>query len=228
MGVNGTLSGKIKTGCFFVFILFTGLSGKGQDKWFVNYTPGLSLASPAPLQIRQKGFGGISFWAKYRTYPLRMPIYYSYRFGFQHDNKLFEIEMNHLKLYLKNTSDLVEWFAVSHGYNQIFINKGWVNGKLGQKAGIGMVLSHPENTVRGKRLDEKMGLFGRGYHPSGVAIQYVIYKDIPLTRFLYILVEAKASLGYARVKVVDGKADVPAAALHLLIGPGVKIKKGIR
>jgi len=210
-----------------LFSSFFALSmAKGQDKWFLNFTPGLSLAFPAPLHISQNGYPGISFWAKYRTNPLDLPIYYSYRGGFQHGVRLTEIEMNHLKLYLKNTSELVDWFAVSHGYNQIFLNYGRMTGKFGHKAGIGLVLSHPENTIRGKRLDEKKGILGRGYYPSGIAAQYVLYKEIEVTDFFYLLLEMKASLGYARVKVVDGKADVPVAALHFLIGPGIKIKKG--
>ncbi len=210
---------------FFFLQSFTIHLVLGQGKWFLNFTPGLSIVSPAPLAIEQKGFSDISIWANYKTFPLKLPLYYSYRGGFQLNNRLFEIEMNHLKIYLQNTSEQVEWFAVSHGYNQIFFNRGVMNGKTGHKTGIGFVLAHPENTVNGKSLDIYKGLFREGFYPSGIAIQYVIYKEIQIGGFLYLLVEGKASVGYAVVRVVDGRAGVPVAALHFLAGPGIKFKK---
>ncbi len=213
----------------FLFVFFQGLAihfAWSQDRWFLNFTPGLSLVPPAPLEIEQKGAHDISIWAKYRTFPLRLPLYYSYTGGYTRGNRLYEIEMNHLKIYLQNTSEQVEWFAVSHGYNQIFFNTGTMNGKISHKTGIGMVLAHPENTVNGKSLNPYKGLFGRGYYPAGIAAQYVYYKEFHAGKFLYLLVEAKASVGYAVVKVVDGRASVPVAALHFLVGPGFKIKKG--
>jgi hypothetical protein len=213
----------MKTGFLFLLATLTFTSALSQEKIFITFTPGVSLALPAPLHISQKGYDDISLWAKYDTYPLRLPFYYSYSAGIQRGNTLYEIEMNHLKIYLTNSPPQVKWFSVSHGYNQFFFNRGTWNGKTGQKFGAGLVIAHPESTIRGKELEQKGGLFNNGTYLSGVAFQYAVYKEINVSKNVFFLVEAKASIGYARIRIVEGKADVPVAALHLLIGPCFRV-----
>jgi hypothetical protein len=197
---------------------------QAQTKWFVNFTPGLSYVPPVPLIIIQNNFDPIKLWANYESAPLKLPPYYSYRLGFITDEQGWELEMNHLKVYLKNMPGEIDRFSISHGYNQLIINRINKRRSLHTKFGLGVVLAHPENTVRGFTLDEYKGIFGRGYYLRGPVIQYGAYRDIPLGRYFYILTEARISAAYARIPVVNGHAHAPVVALHLQIGPGLWIK----
>lgn len=130
--------------------------------------------------------------------------------------------MNHLKVYLKNKPDEVDRFSISHGYNQILINRIFKTDRLNSKAGLGIVAAHPENSVRGLTLDEKKGLFNDGYYTTGPAIQYGIFREIQLGNYFYLIGEARISAAYSRVPVVNGKAHAPVVAFHLQFGPGFK------
>jgi hypothetical protein len=211
---------KFILGALFV-ALTTGIHA--GNRWHVNFTPGLSYVPPSPLTILQDRHNPLRLWANYESKPLRIPPYYSYRIGFQNGGRGWELEMNHLKVYLKNLPEEVERFSISHGYNQILANRIYRKGNLNFKAGVGFVAAHPENTVRNLTLDEKKGLFNDGYYITGPVIQYGLFKEIPLGKYFYVLGEARISVAYAKVPVVNGKAHAPVVALHLQVGPGFGI-----
>jgi hypothetical protein len=206
-----------------IVFLITVFIAEASNRWHVSFTPGISLVPPVPLVIRQENHESIRLWANYRSAPLKLPPYYSGRLGFMENGRGWEAELNHLKVYLKNRPEEAERFSISHGYNQIFINRIIEKGRFSQKIGLGMVAAHPENKVRGKLLDEKKGLFGDGYYLTGPAIQYGLYKEIPLGRHFFLLGEARISAAFARVPVADGKADAPVVAIHLQLGPGFRL-----
>jgi len=199
---------------------FTTIHSK--TRFHLNVTPGLSYVPPVPLSILQDNHETLSLWARYESAPLKLPPYYSVRFGFKREEAGWEIEMNHLKIYLKNKPDEVDRFSVSHGYNQILVNRIGKTGKFNSKTGIGLVAAHPENTIRGQTLNEKLGFFNDGYYLTGPVVQYGVFREIPLGNYFYILGEARISAAYARIPVVNGKAHTPVVALHLQIGPGVR------
>jgi len=206
-----------------VFLFLFVLPGFAQKSWYFNLTPGTDVVFPSPLSIKQSGNEKISLWAFYRSEPFKLPVYYSCRVGFCNGQKGWEAETNHLKIFLKNKPPEVGHFSISHGYNQVFINRVVRKGKLGIKLGAGFVLAHPENTVRGLTLDGNRGLFGQGYYIAGPAVQYGFYEEIGLTKWFYILLESKISVAYANVPVANGRAHVPVAAFHLQAGPGFRI-----
>ncbi len=207
---------------FCVILLLTVLQNLSfaQKEWYLNFSPGLSYAFPAPLIIQQEGFPKISFWAKYKTEPLRMPIYYSYRIGFFNNAKGWDLEMNHLKVILKNNPEEIQQFSITHGYNQVFVNRAIKKPNFGYKYGAGVVLAHPENIVRNLHLNEDNGIFGSGYYLKGPAIQTGLFKEIYITRRFFLLAESKISLAYTNVPVSGGKAHAPILAFHLQLGPG--------
>lgn len=217
MGAN--IKSYCFAGCLIVFLLFS-LSANAQKNWHFSFTPGLSAALPAPLRIKQNGFPDISHWASYKTEPLILPVYYSFHFGFMKKGKGWETEMNHLKIILDNTTDDIQQFSISHGYNQLFVNRAFMKNKIGIKLGAGVVLAHPENIIRDKQLKEKNGMFGSGYYFSGPAIQAGIYKEFFLTNRFFLLAASKISLAYSNVPVAGGRAHAPVMALHLQLGPG--------
>jgi len=205
-----------------IFILLFCLSktALAQNDWYINFSPGFSYAFPAPLIIKQEGYPKISFWAKYKTESFKLPIYYSFHFGFMNQEKGWELEMNHLKIILKNNPDEIQQFSITHGYNQLFVNRAINKQKYEIKLGAGLVLAHPENIVRNMQLDEKKGMLDSGYYLTGPAMQVGLFKELYLTRRFYFLLESKISVAYSKVPVSGGRAHAPVAAFHLQLGPG--------
>lgn len=206
----------------FVFIIVIGLQKLtfAQKEWYLNFSPGLSYAFPAPLIIDQEGYPKISFWATYKTEPLILPPYYSYRAGFFSEGKGWDVEMNHLKIILTNNPEEIQQFSITHGYNQVFVSRAIKKPKFGVKYGAGVVLAHPENIIRNLHFDENKGIFGSGYYLRGPAIQAGFFKELYITRRFFFLAESKISLAYTNVPVSGGKAHAPILAFHLQLGPG--------
>ena len=183
-------------------------------KWKIEFLPGITYAFPMPLSISQKGFSDISLTAKYKTRDYELPIYYSFRLGVGVENKFWEVELNHLKLYLDNKPAEVQHFGISHGYNQIFINRMIEYRRFDLRIGIGGVLTHPETTVRNKEYTTA----GLGYHFNGICSQVAIQKRLNFTKYSSVNFEGKLTVGYAKIPISDGHADVPSIVIHLLIG----------
>jgi len=193
-----------------------------KREWQFEFLPGLALVPPMPLKVEQTGYPDISTTAHYRTESLKLPIYYSYRLGTFKNNKGWSMEMNHLKIYLDNPTNEIQLLSVSHGYNQLFINRHWIMDKYSWIFGVGAVIGHPESTIRDKSFNEKGGLFNDGYYLSGIAIQGAIHYPLVNTRHFNLPIEAKVSAGYGKIPIVDGYAHIPVIALHFLLGPAFK------
>ena len=206
-----------------VFLAMT-VSARAQEKrcWQLELLPGIAVVPPLPLTIHQTGHPSLHITAQYQTKSLQLPPYYSYRITTLKANKGWSLEMNHLKIYLKNTSPEIEQFSVSHGYNQVFLNRHCVKDRLTWLMGAGAVIGHPESTIRGRQFQEKRGLFNAGYYLAGIAIQgamqYYLIQTTPLT----LPLEAKVSVGYGQVPIAGGHAHVPIIAFHLLCGLGLR------
>ncbi|MFL6201494.1 MAG: hypothetical protein ACJ76J_20165, partial [Thermoanaerobaculia bacterium] len=61
-----------------------------------------------------------------------------------------------------------------------------------------------------------------GYHLAGPALQAGIEKRFELGERWLLGLEGKASAARAQVPVAGGEAEVPNAALHLLVGFGFR------
>lgn len=185
--------------------------------------PGLALALPTSLVVMQDGKPDISVKAHYAVKSFEVPIYYSYRLGVWMKHHAWEIELNHLKIYLQNRPPEIDRFSISHGYNQIWINRIYYKSSFLFRIGIGPVITHNESTIRGLRWDEKGGFFNDGYYLSGITSQVALQKRYFLSKGVYFSAEGKVSAAYAKVKVVNGNAHVPVIALHFLVGVGVQL-----
>jgi len=191
--------------------------------WQLELLPGIAVVPPMPLKIHQTNHQDLSITAHYQTKSLQLPPYYSYRLSTFRHNKGWSLEMNHLKIHLKNTSSEIEQFSVSHGYNQLFINRHFLKNRLVWLLGAGAVIGHPESTIHGQQFEEKGGLFNDGYYLAGIVIQGAVQYHLIQTTHFILPVESKLSIGYGQVPVVDGHAHVPIIAFHLLSGIGGKL-----
>ncbi len=195
--------------------------GAAAADWTVELFVGVPLGIPCPLTVRQAGQPDIAVRARYESRPFWTPIYYGWRVGRWDGSRGWELELVHDKLYLANGPPEVGEFAISHGFNLLTVNRAWERGGLVRRAGAGIVVAHPENTVRGKTLPGDGGLLGWGYYLAGPTVQAALEKRLRIRGDLFLPVEGKATASFARVPVADGSADVPRAALHGVAGVGL-------
>ena len=128
--------------------------------------------------------------------------------------------LTHHKLYLADPPDAVQSFAVSHGYNLLTLHRLVEHDARRYGLGAGLVIAHPESEVRGRRLDERGGPLGRGYHLAGPTLG-ALASWLPARRDgPYATAEARLTVSYARVPVAGGHARVPNVALHVTMGVG--------
>lgn len=210
-----------------IFLLDIGICNGSNPESITQHIsleilPGGALIVPSTLFIHQDGEDDLKFTANYETHSFNLPVYYSYRLGIQiQPEKWVELEMNHLKVYLQNKPDEIERFTITHGYNQIWMNYKWKYHQFYYTVGIGPVLAHPENTIRGLALDETKGIMHKGYYIAGISSQLALQKKFFLGRNFFFSVESKANLAFAKVPVANGYAKVPVAAFHGLAGMGI-------
>jgi hypothetical protein len=124
----------------------------------------------------------------------------------------------HHKLYLANRPAEVSTFEITHGYNPILLNVAMEKWGVAFRAGAGIVLTHPQTTVRGLRFPETGGVLG--WYVSGPAAQVGVSKRWEFGDHLLAGVEGKLVGAWARVPIVNGTADVPNLSLHGLVSAG--------
>lgn len=211
--------------CFFVLGLFVSSVAFSQSSYSFEIQGGTAANVPLPLVIRQTGQPDYSFTAKYRTRPFENPYYYEARLSRWHANRSWELEFIHHKIYLDNTNVDVPAFSISHGFNMLMVNRGIeINGNI-FRAGLGMVIAHPEFSIRGVSFDQTRGWFGHGYMPSGLAINVGYARHLAITDRFFVNVEAKTTFGYVRLNQDDISVDTYNWAFHLIFGPGYHFLK---
>ncbi len=185
---------------------------------------GGSYSLPSPLSIEQEGHEEISLWGDFETFPFEIPLYWAIRVRGEFNQIIWELETIHLKLRLLDPPPEIEQFEISHGYNLTYVNIVLpVYNAYYLHLGLGGALPHPENVIRGKRLPGDGGLLSWGYYFTGPAVQVAFSKSYELHDYFYLNMESKFTLGYARVPIVDGHADIVNGAFQLLLGLGVNL-----
>ena len=191
-----------------------------QNGWIVEVAGGFALNVPTRLTIRQAGQPDISLTAHYDGRSFASPLYYAVRIGRWARGRGWEVELIHHKLYLQNPPSEVQQFDVSHGFNLVSVNRAIAIGGTIVRPGVGLVLTHPENVVRGQALSQSRGLLGWGYYLSGPMAQLAVARRFHAWDRLFIAAEGKVTAAYARVPVQEGSATLSNVAFHGLLGVG--------
>ena len=178
---------------------------------------------PMRLVIRQSDVPDVDIIARYYSKPFEAPFCWVWRIGWWSDQRSWELQAIHHKLYLENKPAEVESFSISHGLNLITINRGWQAGDYVVRTGAGIVLAHPESTIRGKPFPENQGIFGMGYYVSGPALVAGGAKQLRLVSDLFLTLEVMAALSHADVPVKDGNARLFNAVFQLNFGLGYAV-----
>jgi hypothetical protein len=213
---------KILTG----FMLLNGVFLSAQDSyWSFEFSGGLPYNFTTPLTIQQANEPTLRINARYRSEPFRSPIYYLWRIGRWQDKRAWELEFVHHKLFLENRPPEVQEFSISHGLNMVLVNRAFEKQLLQKypfilRLGAGIILAHPENTVRGQSLDQEGGLFGWGYYISGPVLNVSLAKRFYLLEKLYINTEFKFNPSVSWVPVANGQATVWNLPVAIAFGMG--------
>jgi hypothetical protein len=220
------ISETMKILFFIVSFLFVSTRvTQAQSQWTFEFQSGGAYNAPMPLKISQQGYPNIKLTANYHTEALTLPVYMDVRLGRWQNHRSWELEFIHHKLYLDNTTSEVQKFNLSHGFNMVFLNRGFNQKTFRYHAGIGIVITHPESKIRGKDFGDSENTWDLGYYLSGPVINLAISKPIWLGNRFFINTEAKTTFAYTSVKVAQGRADVFNLAFHLILGVGVNLNK---
>ncbi len=189
-------------------------------RWGFSASLGAAWSVPTPLVIRQAGQPDLRLQARWAGEPFRRPWYYVLRVERSEEDVGWALAFVHHKLHLANPPADVEGFDVSHGYNLLIAERSWRGHGARMSLGAGLVIAHPENEVRGRKLAEPGGLFGGAYRLGGPVLGGALAREIPLRGRWVLPLEGRATAAWARVPVAGGHASVPNVALHGLAGIG--------
>jgi hypothetical protein len=188
--------------------------------WSVQLFGGSAASVPTTLTVHQDGFPDIRMTAHYATRPWTGAPYYAVRIARWTRGHAWEIELLHHKLYLTNPPDEIQHLEVTHGYNLVTVNRAAVYRGFVVRAGVGVVVAHPESRIRGRAPTSSGGGLGGGYYLTGPTVQLAAAKRFTLWRGLFAALEGKATGAYARFPIASGRATAPNVAVHGLVGLG--------
>jgi len=189
-----------------------------EPRWRVEAGLGGSLSFGSALRLEQRGQPPIEVDAEWEARSLEPPLYYGVRVSRDEGGGAWGLRFVHHKIHLANPTAEVERFSVSHGYNQLSLERGFPVRGVKLWLGAGLVVAHPESTVRGRTGAESGGSLGGGYHLTGPLATIAASRAVPLGRGFALVPEARFTLSRARVPIADGEASFPNVALHALVG----------
>ena len=212
---------------FITGILFLSINSFSQEKseWSLEANFGLPINLVHPITIEQQGHPDLNFKAHFYSEPFKQPFFYVYRFNKWRNEKGWQLEMMHQKLYLKNPPKEVQYFSITHGYNLIMLSRAFKVSIFNEKdfiisIGSGVILAHAENMVRGKEFDQQQSFNNMGYYLTGPVLNLAIAKRFNLSNRFYFNVETKFNTSYAKVPIVDGEATLVHSAFSFTGGIG--------
>ncbi len=191
--------------------------------WSAEIASGVIYNFPMPLTIQQMGYPDINMTAYYESRPFTSPWYYDLRIAKWNGDTAWEFEDIHQKIYLKNTTDDVSHFSISHGYNLFTLNRAWLTkNNYIWRVGVGLVIAHPESTIRGETNDDESGgtLNDGGYYVAGPTTMIALGRRFYVSKAFFFELEGKLTASYADVNVVNGNAYAPDVAIHANFGLG--------
>jgi hypothetical protein len=196
-------------------------SASANAGWSFQVSVGLPFDLPLPLTIDQRGESPLRVRARWETRPFESPLYLDLRIARWDGRGEWSLDVLHHKLYLTNPPAEVQQFGVSHGYNLVFVSHAReVARDTWARAGAGVVIAHPESTVRGRAF-EGGGPLGGGYYPAGPTLVLGAERRLFPVGGLFFSLQGLAAASWARVPVADGHATVPDVSLHALFGTGL-------
>lgn len=188
-------------------------------EWRAELALGGSHSFGSTLRLEQAGFPALELEAGWASRSFEAPLYYAARVSRWQGAHAWSLRFVHHKVYLEQPTPEVERFSVSHGHNLLTLERGFVVSGFELWAGLGLVIAHPESTVRGRtRPENQGGPWGGGYFVTGPSLAVAAARRVPSDSRFGVVLEGRLTWARARVPVADGEASVPNTAVHGLLG----------
>jgi hypothetical protein len=173
------------------------------------------------VKITQASHEDLDFTAQWSAEPFKIPTYWDLRFAYwTNPTRGWAVDLCHNKLFLDNPPPEVQYFAISHGYNILTLQRIWVLSGNMVLVAAGVVVSHPENAVGHWKLNETGGHFGNGFYLTGPVVGAGVGRRLVMWKGLYGALEGRFTLSRATVPVEAGEATFTSATFHLMFGLG--------
>lgn len=189
----------------------------GAD-WSVELLIGDAYNADSHTKIKQGELGNISFTGDYETRGLESPLHYEWRIARWEDDRAWELQLLHHKIFLQNRPTGVEALSVSHGFNLLSVNRAVEHHGWHLRAGLGPVITHAEARILGTSYDGP-------YELAGAAVVIGIDRRLDLSKHCYLMGEVSGTYGYARAQP-DGTPELEVTirnpALHAQAGVGYR------
>ena len=189
----------------------------------VDIIAGAALNFDSNVTFHQAGEEDITLTGQYITKPFDDPYYLGFRFNFNIAHHIWELQFLHHKVYLTNTTEEVQHFEITHGFNTLTLHHRFVYNEFNLRIGAGVVLPHTESTIRGHKYSSTGGIFGWGYHITGPILLAGINRDWMLGSHFYVNTEVQFIAGWAKVPIYDGYASATNFAFHFIFGLGYQL-----
>ncbi len=210
-------------GLLFLGFLVSVNEAHPQSRWVFEVGVTLPYNTPLPLLIRQSGQPDISLAASYSSRPFEIPICWIWRIGRWSGDAGWELQAIHHKLFLDNPPPEVDEFSISHGLNIVTVDRTWQLEEVCARIGAGITIAHPENSVRGLRLPENLGIFNMGYYVGGPALIAGAGRRFSLIGNFFLRCDGMVTASYSNVPVSSGTAYVWNVALHANFAVGYSL-----
>jgi hypothetical protein len=111
----------------------------------IDVIAGAALNFDSNVTFHQTGEEDITLTGQYITKPFDDPYYLGLRFNFNIAHHIWELQFLHHKVYLTNTTEEVQHFEITHGFNTLTLHHRFVYDEFNLRIGAGVVLPHTES-----------------------------------------------------------------------------------
>jgi len=191
--------------------------------WTGEFLLGGAVNAGTTMRVEQEGHPDLEFDAEFSTQPFEQPLYWALRLGWEGERHAWALDLHHHKLILENPPPEVESFSITHGYNMLTGQHAWLRSRWRFFAMLGVVIAHPESTIRGEKKDENTGWFDLGYEAAGPVVGGGIATSLRLGSVFELAIETRITWSTVGVGVANGRATLDNLAFHLLLGPRIRL-----
>ena len=193
-------------------------SAEEEANWSFQVLIGDAYNFESHTRIEHESWGERSFDGDYETRGLEGPLHYAWRISRWVDDRGWELQLLHHKIYLQDPPAGVEALSVSHGFNIVSVNRslkyrGWI-----LRGGVGPVITHAEANVLGTSYDGP-------YEVAGAAALLGVARELELGEHFRLLGEISATFGYIDAHP-DGTPELGLTirnpAIHAQVGVGYR------
>jgi hypothetical protein len=189
-----------------------------QPEWSAEVLIGDALNLTSRTHIRTVQVSAGSFGGDYDARGLEGPLHYALRLTRWDQDRGWELQLLHHKLYLRNRPAAVEALSISHGFNIVTLGRAYARGPWRLHFGLGPVIAHPEARIAGVS-------YPGDYELAGAAALGSLGATFSLTARWTVVGELAATFGYVDVHPSgepDLRFSVRNPAIHAQVGIGYR------